>query len=87
MRILQVGQHRLSEKHHHKHSDQEEDIHSPGLKGFWWSHIGWITSKKNFPTDYTRIKDLAKFPELVWLNRHDFLIPVVLGRTDLHTVR
>ncbi len=66
-------------RHHHKHSDQEEDIHSPGLKGFWWSHIGWITSKKNFPTDYTRIKDLAKFPELVWLNRHDFLIPVVLG--------
>jgi stearoyl-CoA desaturase (delta-9 desaturase) len=66
-------------RHHHKHSDEEEDIHSPGLKGFWWSHIGWITSKKNFPTDYTRIKDLAKFPELVWLNRHDFLIPMVLG--------
>jgi stearoyl-CoA desaturase (Delta-9 desaturase) len=66
-------------RHHHQHSDQDEDIHSPRLKGFWWSHIGWITSKKNFPTDYSRIKDLAKFPELVWLNRHDFFVPLVLG--------
>ncbi|MDB6137508.1 MAG: acyl-CoA desaturase [Verrucomicrobiaceae bacterium] len=63
-------------RHHHKHSDDEHDIHSPRHKGFWWSHIGWITSHRNFPTDYTRIKDLAKFPELVFLNRHDFFIPM-----------
>jgi stearoyl-CoA desaturase (Delta-9 desaturase) len=27
-------------RHHHKHSDQEEDAHSPRVSGFWWSHSG-----------------------------------------------
>jgi stearoyl-CoA desaturase (delta-9 desaturase) len=66
-------------RHHHQHSDQEEDIHSPKQQGFWWSHIGWITSARNFPTDYDRVKDLAKFPELVFLNRHDQLVLYVYG--------
>jgi hypothetical protein len=56
-------------RHHHKHSDEEEDVHSPTLRDFWWSHIGWITSGRNFPTDYSQVRDLAKFPELVFLNR------------------
>lgn len=66
-------------RHHHQHSDEEEDAHSPHVHGFWWSHIGWITSRRNFPTDYTKIKDLAKFPELVWLNRFDTVVPVVFA--------
>ena len=66
-------------RHHHKHSDEEEDVHSPGQYGFWWSHIGWITSKRNFPTDYERVKDLAKYPELRFLNRHDQLVPLIYG--------
>jgi stearoyl-CoA desaturase (delta-9 desaturase) len=66
-------------RHHHLHSDQADDAHSPHVHGFLWAHIGWITSRKNFPTDYSRIKDLAKFPELVWLNRFDIVIPVSLG--------
>ncbi|MBM3901093.1 MAG: acyl-CoA desaturase [Verrucomicrobia bacterium] len=74
-------------RHHHQHSDEEDDKHSPRQHGFMWSHIGWITSRKNFPTDYSRVKDLAKFPELVFLNRFDTLVPIasavllfVLGR-------
>jgi len=66
-------------RHHHKHSDQEHDVHSPGLSGFWWAHIGWMTSSKNFPTNYEAIRDLAKFPELVFLNRFDLLVPAVFG--------
>ena len=66
-------------RHHHQHSDEEVDAHSPVVHGFWWSHIGWITSTKNFPTDYSRVRDLQKFPELVFLNRHDQLVPVVYG--------
>ena len=31
-------------RHHHRHSDQKEDAHSPGLHGFWWAHIGWMTT-------------------------------------------
>ncbi len=66
-------------RHHHKHSDEEDDKHSPVVDGFWWAHIGWITSKKNFPTDYSKITDLAKYPELVFLNRFDTLIPILLA--------
>ena len=66
-------------RHHHRHSDQEEDVHSPGLTGFLWSHIGWMTSSKNFPTEYRAIPDLAKFPELVFLNRFDFLVPAIFA--------
>jgi stearoyl-CoA desaturase (Delta-9 desaturase) len=66
-------------RHHHQHSDEEEDAHSPHVHGFWWSHIGWITSRRNFPTDYSKVRDLAKFPELVFLNRFDTLVPVAFA--------
>jgi stearoyl-CoA desaturase (Delta-9 desaturase) len=66
-------------RHHHQHSDEEEDAHSPHVHGFWWSHIGWITSRRNFPTDYSKVKDLAKFPELVWLNRFDTVVPIIFA--------
>ncbi len=66
-------------RHHHQHSDDPEDAHSPHVHGFLWSHIGWITSRKNFPSDYPPNKDLAKFPELVWLNRFDTVIPILFA--------
>jgi len=66
-------------RHHHQHSDHEEDVHSPTIYGFWWSPIGWMTSSRNFPTDYSRVKDLAKYPELVFLNRFDLIVPAVYG--------
>ena len=66
-------------RHHHQHSDEAEDAHSPHVHGFWWSHIGWITSRRNFPTDYSKVKDLAKYPELVWLNRFDTVVPALFA--------
>ena len=66
-------------RHHHRHSDKETDAHSPHVHGFWWSHIGWITSRRNFPTDYSQIPDLAKFPELVFLNRFDVVVPALFA--------
>jgi stearoyl-CoA desaturase (delta-9 desaturase) len=66
-------------RHHHQHSDDPEDAHSPHVHGFWWSHIGWITSRRNFPTDYSKIRDLTKYPELVWLNRFDTVIPILFA--------
>ena len=66
-------------RHHHRHSDTEEDAHSPVTKGFWWSHIGWMTSSRNFPTNYQDIRDFAKYPELVFLNRFDLMVPAVMG--------
>lgn len=66
-------------RHHHQHSDAEHDRHSPRQHGFWWAHMGWITSGRNFPTDYSRIKDFARFPELVFLNRFDIIVPTVFA--------
>jgi stearoyl-CoA desaturase (Delta-9 desaturase) len=66
-------------RHHHQHSDQPDDAHSPHVHGFLWSHIGWITSRRNFPTDYSKIRDLARFPELVWLNRFDLVVPTLFA--------
>jgi stearoyl-CoA desaturase (delta-9 desaturase) len=66
-------------RHHHQHADEDVDVHSPGVHGFLWSHIGWMTSSRNFPTDYNRVKDLARYPELVFLNRFDMVVPFFLA--------
>ena len=66
---------------HHRHSDTEHDVHSPHHHGFWWSHVGWITSPANFPTDYSQVPDLAKYPELRFIDRFDTLVPLLLALT------
>jgi stearoyl-CoA desaturase (delta-9 desaturase) len=69
-----AGHHR----HHHKYSDQVEDGHSP-MKGFFWSHMGWIMCDKFEETPIDSIKDFAKFPELRWLDRYHWVPPTLLG--------
>ncbi|MDA0747321.1 MAG: acyl-CoA desaturase [bacterium] len=64
-------------RNHHRHSDREEDPHSPHRHGLLWSHMLWITSRENFPTDMDVVKDLSKYPELRFLNRFDMLVPVL----------
>ncbi len=66
-------------RHHHHHADDEEDMHSPSRKGFFWSHIGWLTSMRNFFTPYEKVADLSRYPELVFLNRYDKTIPILYG--------
>ena len=68
---------------HHRHSDTDQDVHSPHAHGFWWSHVGWITAPANFPTDLEQVPDLAKYPELRFLDRFDILVPIVLAVTLL----
>ena len=63
---------------HHRYSDTDRDVHSP-TRGFWWSHVGWILCDKYGSTDESRVKDLAKYPELRWLNRHDSVGPLALA--------
>ena len=64
---------------HHKHSDQPGDVHSVLRDGFLWSHVGWILSKKYEETDTARVKDLAKFPELVWLDTWWWIPPTAMA--------
>ena len=70
-----ASHHRL----HHQRSDEPEDVHSPRQQGFLWSHIGWITSEANFRAELRVVRDLAKFPELMFLDRFDVLVPTLLG--------
>ena len=66
-----AGHHR----NHHRYSDTDRDLHSP-QKGFWWSHVGWILCDKNNDLDVNdAIRDFAKYPELRWLNTHDWVGP------------
>ena len=64
---------------HHKLSDQPGDLHSVIQSGFWWSHMGWILSRDLEETDYSRIKDFTKYPELVWLDKYWMVPPVLTG--------
>lgn len=70
---------------HHKYADLEGDVHSPTRRGFWWSHAGWILSSDHEETHFDRIPDLAKYPELRWLNEH-FLVPPLLLAAFLYAV-
>ncbi len=64
-------------RHHHKESDQPGDIHSPTLRGFWWSQVGWILCSKYDEPRWDQIKDFSRFPELVWLNKYYYVPPAV----------
>ena len=66
-------------RNHHAHSDLETDAHSPVQHGFLWSHIGWFLSTANFATHLDRVKELAKFPELRFLDRFDIIVPTVFA--------
>ena len=62
---------------HHKLSDKPGDPHN-SRRGFWYSHIGWILDHSD-GTDYAKVKDLAKYPELVFLNVYPNLPTLALG--------
>ena len=54
-------------------------MHSPVRNGFWWSHVGWILAEDWEETQYDRIPDMARYPELRWLNEHYLVPPVALA--------
>jgi stearoyl-CoA desaturase (delta-9 desaturase) len=63
-------------RHHHRCADTEADMH-PAPGHFWWSYAGWLLSGRFTETDYSLVKDLARKPELCWLNRY-WLVPSFL---------
>ncbi|HET6432541.1 acyl-CoA desaturase [Dyella sp.] len=66
-------------RNHHRHADTPADVHSPVQHGFVHSHMGWFLSRAGFRTDWSKIPDLVKFPELRLLDRFDLLVPVALA--------
>jgi stearoyl-CoA desaturase (delta-9 desaturase) len=55
---------------HHRDSDTDKDIHSPVSHGFWASHMGWMMTEAAFHENGANARDLHKFPELKFLQRH-----------------
>ncbi len=66
-------------RNHHRHAETARDPHSPTVHGFWRSHVLWFLTPRGFHTHWERIPDLAKYPELRWLDRFDTLVPVLLA--------
>ena len=66
-------------RHHHLHSDTEQDVHSPRHKGFVYSHFGWIFCRQHDATDLMKVSDFASYPELMWLHKFEVLPAVVIA--------
>ena len=68
-------------RRHHRHSDSDGDPHSPHTadgrrlgfwRGFWHAHQGWLSDRQfGYPPD--AVRDLARRPDLAWIDRHWFL--------------
>jgi fatty-acid desaturase len=82
---------------HHIRSEKIGDAHS-ALRGFWWSHIGWMFFKRpngfSYSANQHLVTELRKRPFLVFLDKNQlvvnlaflgiiFLVCTALSRTDL----
>ncbi len=66
-------------RNHHRHSDQEGDLHSPTQTSLLWSHTGWQYHKNAADTDHSSIRDFDKaFPELAVIDRFAWVSPLTL---------
>jgi stearoyl-CoA desaturase (delta-9 desaturase) len=72
-------------RRHHKYSDEPQDVHSPRQRGFAWAHLRWILSSRHKATDFQRVPDLARYPELRWLDDHD-TVPVVVSAVAIFLI-
>jgi len=59
----------IHHRQHHRHSDEQGDPHSPVVDGFFHSHMGWLFTRDLMHPDESLVRDLARYPELVWLDR------------------
>ncbi len=75
---------------HHRWSDTPHDVHSntkyrkPGstkvtFKGFWWSHMGWILSRKYRHIPNKLVQQWAKYWELRLIQRFYYVPPALLA--------
>lgn len=66
-------------RHHHRHSDTPLDVHSPHQHGVLWSHMGWFTARSAYVANLEAVPDLARYPELRFIDRFDTLVPVLFA--------
>jgi stearoyl-CoA desaturase (Delta-9 desaturase) len=66
-------------RRHHLHVDTEEDLHSPVVRSFWQSHVGWFLNRESQATDLRLIPNLLKYRELRWLDKYFVVPPLMLA--------
>jgi stearoyl-CoA desaturase (delta-9 desaturase) len=66
-------------RRHHKYSDTPEDVHSVKQRGLLWSHVGWMLASRWKEVEWERVADLARRPELRWLDRWYLVPPIALA--------
>jgi stearoyl-CoA desaturase (Delta-9 desaturase) len=66
-------------RQHHRYSDTADDVHSPVQRSLFYAHLGWIFVPGNNATDYAAVRDLARYKELMWLDRHPYLPAALLA--------
>jgi stearoyl-CoA desaturase (delta-9 desaturase) len=64
---------------HHRVADTSRDPHSPVHFGFLWSHMAWFMTREHVRTDERLVRDLVKYPELRFLDRNEYLVPVLFA--------
>lgn len=72
-------------RRHHRHSDTPQDVHSPVQRGFFHSHIGWIIDGSHDRPNLDNVRDLARYPELRFLDRHKWM-PLVAYALAMYLV-
>jgi len=63
-------------RRHHRTSDDEGDLHSPRVEGLRVAHYGWLERQSADATHLSEVEDLARFPELRWLDKRPW-VPIV----------
>lgn len=63
-------------RHHHVHCDDSSDLHSPqpvSARSFYWAQMGWLGQPEVMFIwkDNPRIRDLAEYRELCWLQKYN----------------
>src|SRR5699024_4955259 len=66
-------------REHHRDSDMPADAHSPRQYGSFDAHVGWVYREARIHPDMGLIKDFSRYPELCWLDRHQYLPGVALA--------
>ncbi len=66
-------------RRHHRDADTLQDPHSPVLRGFWHAHIGWYLDGSHDNPDLANVRDLARYPELRFLDGHQWLPVLIYG--------
>ena len=72
-------------REHHRHSDTVNDVHSPVVDGFWYGHVGWLFARDLMHPSHECMKDLTKFPELLWLDRL-WMVPGILAAAACYAI-